>query len=101
MCVSKAQVASSEASRKTMHRRTQQLGSHRDLVSGGESTVQLRDEVRAMSKEDRRALLLDGGFSIDVPPEYGLAMKADLALPWTKLRVVRRYTHEYIHQKCH
>ena len=28
--------------------------------------------------------------TIDIPPEQGLAMKADLAISWNKLRVIRR-----------
>ena len=46
------------------------------------------------------------GLTIDIPPEQGLAMKADLALPWNKLRVVRRliltinhYTYINLHNE--
>ncbi len=30
-------------------------------------------------------------FEVHVPPVQGLAIKADLCLPWKKLRIMRRY----------
>ncbi len=43
-----------------------------------------------MNKAERGKLLEDAKFTIDIPPQCGLAMKADLKLPWAKLRVLRR-----------
>ena len=62
----------------------------RDLVSAGDSKSQMKEEIRHLSKEDRQSLLFSGGFTIDIPPEQGLAMKADLAILWNKLRTIRR-----------
>ena len=56
----------------------------RDLVSAGDSKSQMKEEIRHLSKEDRQSLLFSGGFTIDIPPEQGLAMKADLAIPWNR-----------------
>jgi hypothetical protein len=50
----------------------------------------MQEEIRHLSREDRQSLLFSGGFTIDIPPEQGLAMKADLAIPWNKLRTIRR-----------
>ncbi len=50
----------------------------------------MQEEIRHLNKEDRQSLLFSGGFTIDIPPEQGLAMKADLAIPWNKLRIIRR-----------
>ena len=88
--IAACRVPTSEASRKTINRRTQQIGQIRSNISGGESSNQLQEEVRCLPKEERQKLLREGGFTIDIPPEHGLAMKADLALPWSKLRVVTR-----------
>ena len=47
----------------------------------------LHQELRSLTKDERSKLLL---VTIDIPPEQGLAMKADLAIPWHKLRMIRR-----------
>jgi len=52
--------------------------------------VQLRSELRALSKEEREELLQSAGLPIEIPPDHALAMKADLALPWAKMRVISR-----------
>lgn len=41
--------------------------------------------------EERGKQLKEAGFHITIRPEQGLAMKADLCLPWRKLRVMKRY----------
>lgn len=47
----------------------------------------LQAEVRSLSREE---LLGTAGLPIEIPTDQALAMKADLSLPWNKLRVVRR-----------
>ena len=44
-----------------------------------------------MKKEDREDLLKTFDTQAAVSPEQVLALKADLAIPWNKLRVMRRY----------
>ena len=59
---------------------------------------QLQAEVKMLTSEERQDLLKSAGITIDIPPEQGLAIKADLAIPWNKLRVIRRYQyHTCIH----
>lgn len=53
----------------------------RDLLSKGDSSVQLQEELRSIPVEDRLKLMREADFMIDIPPEQGLAMKADLSLP--------------------
>ena len=65
----------------------------RTLVGGEDSSLVLKEELRSLDKEERSKLLHDAGMTINIPPEQGLAMKADLALPWNKLRVIRRLTN--------
>ena len=90
MVVPRGRVSSTDASHKTVHRRSQYLGAVRDLVSMGKCSTQLQDEVRALSKDERLDLLREAGFSVEVPPEHGLAMKVDIGLPWAKLRTIQR-----------
>ena len=62
----------------------------RRIIGGEDSSHLLHQELRSLTREQRSKLLLDAGLTIDIPPEQGLAMKADLAIPWNKLRVIRR-----------
>ena len=62
----------------------------KQLIAGEDSSPILRRELLALDKHDRNKLLRDVGMTIDIPPEQGLAMKADLAIPWNKLRVIQR-----------
>ena len=73
----------------TLQRRVQELHQVRERVSMGASSVQLQVEVQSLTKDERQQLLRDASFSVDIPAEVGLALKADLGLPWRKLRVLR------------
>ena len=39
-----------------------------------------------MSITSRKSLLQGAGIKLNIPAEEGLAMKAELALPWNKMR---------------
>lgn len=74
----------------------------RELVSCGDSPSQLRAEIRHLTKAEREKLLYENGFTLEIPAEKGLAMKAELSIPWNKLRIIRRqgkqqytYPHSY------
>ncbi len=66
----------------------------RDVISKGAPVEQLQYELRSLTKADREAIL-DSAFgdksSIIIPADQVLAMKADLSITWSKLRVMRRY----------
>ena len=62
----------------------------RKIIGGEDSSLVLHQELRSLTKDERSKLLVDARLTIDIPPEQGLAMKADLAIPWNKLRVIRR-----------
>ena len=70
-------------------------------MSGGESSehIQLQSEIRLLDSEDREKLLHTIGLHTEVSAEQGLALKADLAIPWNKLRVMRRYNNRLIFSK--
>ncbi len=83
-------VPTSGASRRTIKRRTEQIGRIRSLSSGGDSVAQLRAEMKSLSKEEREEILQEVGLPVAIPLDHSLAMKADLAIPWSKLRLLRR-----------
>lgn len=62
----------------------------RKALSVSDDSTQLTDELRLVPKEERNELMKEANFNIQIPPEEGLAMKADLCLPWNKLRIMRR-----------
>ena len=93
MKITKPRVDSSQACKKTTRERTRQIGDHRHFVSGGSDSCQLQDEVKACTPAEREMILSclqDGGLSVAIPTEQALSMKADLNIPWSKLRIVRR-----------
>ena len=66
-----------------------------DVVSAGSSTSQLKEEVQSLSHllshDEWKELFGEHKFGmVDIPPEKGLAIKADLNLPWNKLRLLKR-----------
>lgn len=66
-------------------------------MAAGDSTAQLAHELHATQRRDREQLLdeikrAEGNILIQVPVQSSLAMKADLNIPWYKLRMIRRYT---------
>ncbi len=73
-----------------MTRRAEVLETVREVASGGDSTSQLAAEVNYLSKSQREELLQQVQLPVVIPADHALAMKADLAIPWTKLRVLRR-----------
>ena len=83
-------VPSSEASKWTLKRRTEGMHRVRAITSGGDTTVQVAAEVKSLSKEEREEILQEVQLPIMIPTDHALAMKADLAVPWNKLRTLRR-----------
>ena len=70
----------------------------RNLVSSGDATIQLEGELQACSSDERQKLLgalEKDGCKVVIPPDEALATKADLGIPWNKLRIVRRYVEVY------
>ena len=93
MRVTTPRVDSSEASRRTLKRRSDELGKVRTLVSKGSSLEQLQNEVKCLTKMERESLLDQAKIPealAEIPAEDVLAMKADLSIPWNKMRILRR-----------
>ena len=90
MEVSSCRVDSAHASRRTLRRRSAEINRVRSLSSGGETTSQLADEVKCLSREEREKILGEAQLPIVIPTDHALALKADLSIPWAKLRILRR-----------
>ncbi len=86
-------VSSSDASKRTLRRRSDELVQHRHVASGGGDLAQLTHEVKLLSPDQRRQLIEDMEFKIEIPSLTSLALKADLCLPWNRLRRMRRYSN--------
>lgn len=91
--VTKPRVNSSEATARMVRLRSAEIREHRSLIRGGDNTTQLQDEMKLCSCSEREGILAElhnSSSTINVTAKESLAMKADLNIPWTKLRVVRR-----------
>ena len=62
----------------------------RAKVSGGAAAEQLKDELAVLTEAERRELLVAADCSAEITADETLAMKADLVLPWKKMRIMRR-----------
>ncbi len=83
-------VPSADASKKTIQRRNALLSSVREFTSGGDSHVQLAAEIQSLTKSEREDLLQQARLPVVIPADHALAMKGDLQIPWSKLRILRR-----------
>eukprot|EP00731_Ephydatia_muelleri_P011193 Em0006g87a len=73
--------------------RCSELQAIQRVVSGGQPSVLLQNEVLSLGDEQRRALLKEAGISdeIKIGPAEVLAIKVGLAIPWNKIRILRRW----------
>mgnify|MGYP003417429548 FL=1 len=63
----------------------------RSIVSGGEPSVLMEKEVLSLSDKERKSLLQKAGImNIAIDSAQVLAIKAGLAIPWNKMRLLRR-----------
>ena len=83
-------VPSSEASKRTLKRRSEDISRVRSISSGGDTTTQMAAEFHCLPKEERAQILLDAGLPITIPTDIALGMKADLFISWNQLRRLRK-----------
>lgn len=88
--MTKSTVSSSKASKKTLRRRTDELNQHRSVASAGSEVAQMHQELKSLTPDERRDLWEDMEFKIEIPALTGLALKADLCLPWNRMRAMKR-----------
>ena len=60
-------------------------------VNSKGSELILGDEIRVLSVEKKQELLHSAGVQMEMLPMQGLAIKCMLAIPWYRLRILRRY----------
>lgn len=90
MQVPQCRVPTAAASRRTIGRRSDFLGTVRHIVSGGDTSEQFAAELKALSKSEREDIIESAQLPVVIPTDHSLAMKADLGISWTKLRIIRR-----------
>ena len=78
---------------RTLKWRCSELQDIRRIVSGGEPSALLQNEVLSLSDEEQKSLLKEAGISdeIKIGPAEVLAIKVGLAIPWNKMQLLRRY----------
>ena len=92
------QGGSDAVSVRQMQRRSAEIRQAKDLVCGGTAGVGKQDayELRSMSQIDREKFLKSAGVSPCAPSSHsGLALKADLHMPWNQLRKLRRWLKSF------
>ena len=60
-------------------------------ISGGKEDAQkqMALEVRALPATERQNLLAQAGVGVNIDATQSLAIKAELAIPWYRLRILR------------
>ena len=81
------------ASASTVRTRTAAIADLRESTSGGKegARIQLVDELKHVDADLRHSILKEAGITPEISPGQGLAMKAELMLPWNKMRHLQRY----------
>lgn len=99
--VRQARVPTGKAASRTIRKRSHSLANVRTALSAGDDTSQFAHELHSSSRnaEDRQRLMdeirhMGGKFLFQVSAESSVAMKADLNIPWNKMRAMRRYTEK-------
>ena len=77
---------------RTVKQRCRELDAIQSIISGGEPSALMQEELRMLSDEERNDLLEKSGIStqIEISAEQGLAIKVGLSLPWFRLRHLKR-----------
>ena len=83
-------VPTADTSKNTVEHRSEVLSTLRQIFSGGDNSTQLAVKIKSLSKEEREDLLQQAQLTVTILADHALAIKADLSIPWTKLRLLRR-----------
>ena len=79
-----------KASASTVRRRSHEIDSVRKRTSGEDESAQLTDEILSRPRKEKqvlvKSLMEESNFRVEVPASVSLALKADLHIPWSKLR---------------
>ena len=91
MRITQPRAAISQLSKRSKKRRANEMSSTRAVLSAESSTVIFETELKSLDRKEKERLLKSAGITKGMTPEQGLALKADMGLPWNKLRRLRRY----------
>ncbi|KAL5516722.1 hypothetical protein EMCRGX_G002128 [Ephydatia muelleri] len=91
MQITKPRIPTHSASARTVKRRSMEMHLARDAISMGESSALLRRELDYLDEAEKQNLLQQAGIVCKIGPQDALAIKADLGVPWAKLRYLRRW----------
>ena len=94
--MTRARVPSGECTPRHERRRTTEVHKVRHIVAGGKEGAESQQaaELRILNKESQDELLIAAGIKPpqgEVNASCGLAMKADLRLPWHQMRKLTRW----------
>ena len=90
--VKQAHKPTGKAAPRTVRKWSHSLANLRPKLSAGDTATQFAYELHMCNKEEviEELRRTEGNFLIQVPPETSLAFKADLNIPWNKLKVMKR-----------
>ena len=60
------------------------------LYSIGNPNPVLQKEVSRLGKKEKKEVTNDAGITVQISTEEGIAMKASLGIPWSKIQILRR-----------
>ena len=89
--ITKAEHPLSKASRSTKYRCNKQAQNLNEVLTCNDASALLREEIQSLSCNEKNDLLKKAGIKVHViSPEQGLAIKANLTIPWpwNKIRVI-------------
>lgn len=70
---------------QTARHHIQEVQHVRKLIGGEDQSIIFHQELQSLDEDDRNKLLMAAGITDNIPPEQGLAVKADLGIPWNKV----------------
>ena len=92
--VRKPRVPSGKARPSTIQEKSQNLSNICAKLSAGDTVSQFSHNLHTCDSKDRKQVL-GGAFEVHIPTESVIVFKADLNIPWNKLRTINRYNYTY------
>eukprot|EP00731_Ephydatia_muelleri_P024162 Em0016g433a len=89
--ITQPRAAVRQLSKHSRKHRVNEMSSTRAILSAESSTVMFETELKSLDRKEKERLLKSAGITKGMTPEQGLALKADLGLPWNRLRMLRRW----------
>ncbi|XP_048577117.1 uncharacterized protein LOC5502763 [Nematostella vectensis] len=96
--INKPRKGSSEASARTVYRRTKAVEGYRESISGTKTEDVQRQkwaELRQLGRDELQELLHKSGLNIEVSEQSAIAMKSDLGIPWNRLRNLKCWLESF------